>query len=714
MEKLSRISSAFALTAILLIPTLSAWGRYASGSAQASDSYEAEGIQTSDPATPGEANFNIPGVGPTTVKYRNVNGLAVFEGDIVLGTVDQVKGRLRNATEDPDESHPDLGLGTSQPSAVQWGHAYRWEHALVPYQIDRAGFRADPDYASDFIEDIDEAIAHWEDNTNLHFVEGAPNEDGSFLLFRPPTSMEKQGCYTNIGRQPNGSPTVSILSSGCSLGNIKHEIGHAIGLWHEQSRIDRDEWVKVNKENIVEGYEDQFESYTVNGPIDKRGFDLGPYDYGSIMQYGEDFWGKPDPDNPGEKLITIEALQPLPAGVEMGQRDGLSPNDIAQVNKLYAFTESFGGGEDWGSDYYATSIAFGDVDGDGRDEVGVARYATDEGYPRYLLFDGSSGAELYSGGNEWGSPYYATSIAFGDVDGDNRDEVGVARYANDDGYPRYLVLSGASGDQLYSGGNEWGDGYFATAIAFGDVDGDGHDEIGITRKATDEGYPRYLVLDGATGAELYSGGNEWGGGYFATSIAFGDVDGDGRDEVGVGRYATDEGYPRYLMLDGASGDELYSGGTEWGDGYYATSIAFGDIDGDGRDEVGVARHATDEGYPRYLVLDGANGRQLYHGGENWGSEYFATGIAFGDIDGDGADEVGVARYAVGDGYPRYWILSPQTSGKLAPIYEGGHMWGSGYFATSIAFGDVMGKGLDSLGVTRKAGENERFVVESHV
>ena len=59
-----------------------------------------------------------------------------------------------------------------------------------------------------------------------------------------------------------------------------HEIGHALGLIHEQSRQDRDEYIQVMWENIVEDIKpnfimaaDEFEDYGV------------PYDLGSIMHY---------------------------------------------------------------------------------------------------------------------------------------------------------------------------------------------------------------------------------------------------------------------------------------------------------------------------------------------------------------------------------------------------------------------------------------------
>ena len=60
-----------------------------------------------------------------------------------------------------------------------------------------------------------------------------------------------------------------------------HEIGHAIGFWHEQSRPDRDEYVRIHFENIDPDFEDNFHIvHSIN--------DMSvQYDYRSIMHYGK-------------------------------------------------------------------------------------------------------------------------------------------------------------------------------------------------------------------------------------------------------------------------------------------------------------------------------------------------------------------------------------------------------------------------------------------
>jgi astacin len=109
------------------------------------------------------------------------------------------------------------------------------------------------------------------------------------------------------------------LADGCGFGAAVHEFGHAWGLWHEQSREDRDSFVTVNWQNITPGQEHNFNQHITDGD------DIGAYDYGSIMHYGMYAFSKN-----GQPTIV-----PKQAGVTIGQRNGLSAGDIAAVHHLY-------------------------------------------------------------------------------------------------------------------------------------------------------------------------------------------------------------------------------------------------------------------------------------------------------------------------------------------------------------------------------------------
>lgn len=230
------------------------------------------------------------------VQYAVVDDLAIFEGDIVLGSLDEVEAR---ATSERD--------GTRERSITITGAQFLWPGGRVPYEIDPAL----PNQSR-----VTDAIAHWEANTVLRFIQRTPANAASypdFIRFVPGS-----GCSSFVGRR-GGQQNIN-LASGCLVKQTIHEIGHAIGLWHEQSREDRDSWVAIHWENIQAGMEHNFNQHISDGD------DRGAYDYASIMHYPRWAFSKNGAD-------TITPTNPASAAI--GDATVLSPGDLAGVAALY-------------------------------------------------------------------------------------------------------------------------------------------------------------------------------------------------------------------------------------------------------------------------------------------------------------------------------------------------------------------------------------------
>ncbi len=218
-------------------------------------------------------------------------GLAVLEGDIVVGTVAEL-------------TSPGLGI-----KSLQYLRARLWTNAVVPYVLA-------PDFPNRSV--VLAAMEDFHRSTPIKFV--ARSTEPDYLVFTL-TDNPAIGGQSYYGRL--GGPQPLWLNRNTALWNkgvAIHELCHALTVAHEQSRADRDQFVRIERQNIEPGYAVNFDQLFSDGR------DVGAYDYGSIMHYPRNAFG----------IRGRITLVPLQSGVTIGQRNRLSARDIAGLAAIYA------------------------------------------------------------------------------------------------------------------------------------------------------------------------------------------------------------------------------------------------------------------------------------------------------------------------------------------------------------------------------------------
>ncbi len=230
------------------------------------------------------------------VTYRQAGDLKILEGDILLDHVDDIvsiaaAGRQPNgiSTAGGASLWPKVAGIYTIPYVVTTGNAANIKAAVSRFNMVFSGL--------------------------LKFVPRTSQADYvNFDLTLPPNSA----CYSYIGDIHSGSQTING-GYDCPVPALMHEMGHAVGLYHEQSRSDRDSFVSFLLDNVIDGQESAYAQPTDNAQK------VGNYDFGSIMHYFPYAFSR-------NNKLTMESK---PAGIEFGVAPTYSAGDIDTVKRLY-------------------------------------------------------------------------------------------------------------------------------------------------------------------------------------------------------------------------------------------------------------------------------------------------------------------------------------------------------------------------------------------
>jgi len=514
------------------------------------------------------------------IEVKKINDQYVFEGDIIMT---------------PDDVDTKKSVGRTQG---------RWMDNTVYYEIENG--ISDPSR-------IIGAMEHWQSRTYLKFV--PRTNQPHYVFFRTGT-----GCSSNVGRV--GGRQYINLSPDCTKGNIIHEIGHTIGLWHEQSRKDRDQYLIVNMYNVEVGELHNFRTYQHMG-MDGDEYS-NTFDFSSVMLY----------DSYAFSRNGLPTITKKDGHTFTTNRTHLSYDDIAGAKIMYPSSVAFArwatrqGGYSDGQKWLS-----GDFNGDGKDDY--AKVFDDHGYASIdVHLSTGSGFYMRRWATRQGGYSDAQKWVSGDFNGDGKHDF--AKVFNDHGYASIDVhLSGGTFFYINRWATKQGGYWGAQKWLAGDFNGDGKDDF--AKVFNDQGYASIDVhASSGTNFSMTRWVTRQGGYWDTQKWLSGDFNGDGKDDFA--KVFDDYGY--------ASMDVHTSNGTTFSMARWATRQSgywdaqkwlSGDFNGDGKHDF--SKVFNDNGLAT-IDVHLSNGTSFIH--SLWvtrqGGYTSAQKWNTGDFNGDGKDD----------------------------------------------------------------------------
>ena len=332
----------------------------------------------------------------------------------------------------------------------------------------------------------------------------------------------------------------------------------------------------------------------------------------------------------------------------------------------------------------SSSVAWGDVNGDGRLDLAVANFAVDS--VTVLLNTTTTGATSFAALGCFAAGLTPVAVAFGDVNGDGRLDLAVANAGSNTVSVLLNTTTTGATTPAFATQQNFNTADYPSSVALGDVNGDGL--LDIVTANYDSASVSVLLNTTTTGATTPTFATQQEFDTFSdpTSVALGDVNGDGLLDLAVSH---DGDYRVSVLLNTTTSGVVGFGTMSFRLTNSIYSVALGDVNGDGLPDLVTANSDSETVSVLLNTTTTGETTPTFATQQNFYYSTNPSSVAVGDVNGDGLLDLAVAN--AGSASVSV-LLNTTTTGATTPTFATQQPFNVGLSPYSVALGDVNGDG----------------------
>jgi 6-phosphogluconolactonase (cycloisomerase 2 family) len=280
---------------------------------------------------------------------------------------------------------------------------------------------------------------------------------------------------------------------------------------------------------------------------------------------------------------TFGAITVLNTGTSLAAYSTQFFNPTFSPNKSSITSDDIAAKVDFTTNYSPIEVAIGDLDGDGKPDLVVAnRNSNNVAVHRNTSTSGLIAAGSFAKKVGFTTGNQPTSVAIGDLDGDGKPDLAVAN--NSSNSVSVYRNTSTSGSIVFATKVDFATGNAPSSVAIGDLDGDGKPDLAVANSSSNTvSVYRNTSTSGSIVAGSFAAKFDFTTGTQPISVAIGDLDGNGKPDLAVANFGSASvSVFRNTSTSGSIVAGSFAAKVDFATGTNPYSVAIGDLDGDGK------------------------------------------------------------------------------------------------------------------------------------